>query len=331
MIGNIYRLTSPSGKSYIGQTIELNKRMRQYSKLNCVGQHKIYNAILKYGFENFKIDVLFQYSSDNRDRLNIVLDAIEKFCIKKYKCVEQGYNIRLGGSGGKCTEETLERMRFAQSNRSEETRRKMSEWQKGRKLPALARENSRKTNTGRPMPQHVKDATRKANIGRKITEEHRRKLIEINTGKVMSSETRAKISAAGLGRKHTSEAIQKIINANLNISEETREKSRASRARTLENNTKSRKEINNGKWFTDEGRDRVRLAAMIGTSVIQLSLSGEYVNCFKSLKEAERCTDSSLGEIRNSIKNKNIRNPKFKWILMGEYNNLNKYKYESTI
>lgn len=127
LIGNIYKLTSLSGRCYIGQTIHLDRRIKSYRRLNCKEQHKLYNAIIKYGFDNMKLDVLFQYNSTDRSKLNILLDAMEKFCIKKYDSVHSGYNIRFGGTGGKCTEETLEKMRFAQSNRSEETKRKMSE------------------------------------------------------------------------------------------------------------------------------------------------------------------------------------------------------------
>lgn len=322
--GNIYRLTSPAGKCYIGQTIHLKRRINNYSKLNCEKQWKLLRALKKYGFENFKIDILFQYNSENRDRLNILLDAMEKFCIKKYDSVYNGYNIRFGGAGGKCTEETLEKMRFAQSNRSEETRRKMSEWQKGKRLPDIAYEKSKATNTGRPMPQHVKDATRKSNIGRVMTQENRNKISLANLGKKMSDETKLKLSIANTGRKHTEAAIRKISIASQNMSDESKEKMKVSRALGKDKNTKVRKEMNNGSWFSDAGREIVRNAALIGMGVVRLDLNGNYIDEFISINEAKRTCHVHQDIIRKSIQGKYIRDNRFKWIKKNDYYNTNK-------
>lgn len=324
LIGNIYKLTSPSGKCYIGQTIHLNRRLRDYSRLNCDKQWKLLRALEKYGFENFKLEILFQYNSDNRSRLNIILDAMEKFCIKKYDSVYSGYNIRFGGTGGKCTEETLEKMRFAQSNRSEETRRKMSEWQKGKRLPEIAYEKSRATNTGRPMPQHVKDATMKSNIGRVVTDEHKNILREFHTGKKLSDETKLKLSIANTGRKHTEEAIQKISIASQNMSDESKEKMKVSRALGKDKNTKVRKEMNNGSWFSDAGREIVRNAALIGMGVVRLDSNGNYIDEFISINEAKRTCHVHQDIIRKSIQGKYIRDNRFKWIKKDDYYNTNK-------
>jgi len=49
MSAGIYKLTSPSGKCYIGQSVNLEKRILSYARRDCVFQTKIYNAICKYG------------------------------------------------------------------------------------------------------------------------------------------------------------------------------------------------------------------------------------------------------------------------------------------
>lgn len=49
MSAGIYKLTSPSGKCYIGQSVQLEIRHRRYKNLECDRQPKLYNAILKYG------------------------------------------------------------------------------------------------------------------------------------------------------------------------------------------------------------------------------------------------------------------------------------------
>ena len=48
-ICGIYCLTSPSGKKYIGQSMNINKRLSQYKRCENKNQTKIHMAILKYG------------------------------------------------------------------------------------------------------------------------------------------------------------------------------------------------------------------------------------------------------------------------------------------
>ena len=51
MIG-IYKITSPSGKIYIGQSKDIEKRFKAYKNLKCKGQPYIYRSLLKYGSGN---------------------------------------------------------------------------------------------------------------------------------------------------------------------------------------------------------------------------------------------------------------------------------------
>ena len=53
MIG-IYKITSPTGKVYIGQSIEIEKRWMRYKNItkSVKKQPAIYNSLLKYGSEN---------------------------------------------------------------------------------------------------------------------------------------------------------------------------------------------------------------------------------------------------------------------------------------
>ena len=57
MIG-IYKITSPSGKIYVGQTIDTVKRFNKYSSLNCKAQTRLYNSFLKYGYINHIIEII---------------------------------------------------------------------------------------------------------------------------------------------------------------------------------------------------------------------------------------------------------------------------------
>ena len=50
MIG-IYKITSPSGKVYIGQSVDIDRRMNQYARMhNCKHQVKLLRSLTKYGF-----------------------------------------------------------------------------------------------------------------------------------------------------------------------------------------------------------------------------------------------------------------------------------------
>lgn len=88
----LYRHTSPSGKVYIGITrVSVYARWnkgRGYSR-NC---HIFYRAILKYGWDNIKHEVLFTNLSEERaKRLEIEL-------IRHYKSLGISYNISDGGN-----------------------------------------------------------------------------------------------------------------------------------------------------------------------------------------------------------------------------------------
>ena len=98
MIGFIYKYTSPSGKSYIGQTI---KTVEQRAKYTGEGYKKcpvFYRAILKYGFENFTCEILEQIEAQTKQELKEKLNILEQKYIIQYETLTPfGYNVRSGG------------------------------------------------------------------------------------------------------------------------------------------------------------------------------------------------------------------------------------------
>lgn len=99
--GVIYCLTSPSGKKYVGQTINLRLRVNKYKSIKAgikTSQTAIGAAIKKYGFSGFTVSILL----DNIKRCH--LNKIETFFIRKQCCLttQGGYNIKL--IGGQCPE-----------------------------------------------------------------------------------------------------------------------------------------------------------------------------------------------------------------------------------
>lgn len=128
-IGLIYKYTSPSGKIYIGQTV--NEKSRKCShKLDAKKSNTHFaKAIRKYGFENFKYEVIIKFKPTiDLEKLYRVLNELEKRYIKLYNssCREFGYNIELGGNNSPMQEETKEKLREDIKNRSKEWNEKLS-------------------------------------------------------------------------------------------------------------------------------------------------------------------------------------------------------------
>ena len=65
MIG-IYKITSPNGKIYIGQSINIEQRWsKDYKTLRCKTQPKLYNSLKKYSPENHKFEILEECSIEH--------------------------------------------------------------------------------------------------------------------------------------------------------------------------------------------------------------------------------------------------------------------------
>ena len=55
----IYKITSPSNKVYVGQSININARFKSYLRLSSnKKQSRLYNSFLKYGIINHKFEIL---------------------------------------------------------------------------------------------------------------------------------------------------------------------------------------------------------------------------------------------------------------------------------
>lgn len=91
--GFIYCYTSPSGKKYIGQTVQ---KIESRAKKTGVGYKNcsvFYRAIQKYGFENFTVEILEEAPIDLLDEKEI--EWIEFLQTR----TPNGYNISKGGMG----------------------------------------------------------------------------------------------------------------------------------------------------------------------------------------------------------------------------------------
>jgi hypothetical protein len=108
MIG-IYKITSPTGKIYIGQSTNINNRKYYYSSIKCNKQPKLYNSLLKYGWEQHIFEIVEEC---NLEQLN----DKEIYWGMYYNVLgEDGLNLRLGDANGVCSEETKQKIGLTNS------------------------------------------------------------------------------------------------------------------------------------------------------------------------------------------------------------------------
>ena len=170
----IYKITSPSKRVYIGSTVNIKSRKRNYIGLRCKQQRKLYYSLLKYGWEQHNFSIIEEVEFE-------LMYIKERFYQEKYNSVEEGLNCMYV--------ETVNKPRVI----GKEARKKMS-------LNSGARNKS--TEWQAKITASLK--------GRVVAEETRKKISMTKLGKKESAETREKKRLSALGRKHSPETIEKI-------------------------------------------------------------------------------------------------------------------------
>lgn len=149
----VYKHTSPSNKVYIGITCQKPKSRWKNGNGYAHSPHFL-SAIKKYGWDNFKHEILFEnLSHDEAEKKEVEL-------IKEYRSTDRkyGYNADSGGNVLK--------------QHSEETKRKIGEAHKGMKYGEDFKEKVRKASLGN-----------KNALGHKKSAECKRKASERMKGK----------------------------------------------------------------------------------------------------------------------------------------------------
>lgn len=127
----IYKITSPSGKIYIGQSVHIAKRIKYYKIASCKGQQKLYASILKYGWFNHEFQVLHICDESQ-------LNELEEHYIKVFDSFDtkHGLNLDSGGNVKKQSEETKRKRSASLKGRvfTDEWKRKIGEKSKGRMI-----------------------------------------------------------------------------------------------------------------------------------------------------------------------------------------------------
>lgn len=160
----IYQLTSPSGKSYIGQTKNLSTRLKQHqTSPEC---RLFHYAIKKYGWNSMVLTILKE---------NLSLDEAnywEEYYINTYNTLTpNGYNLIPGGNNHAHTDETKQLLREIKLNNPRTSQAIFNVVQANKKRKGIPNHKNR----GRTLSDEAKQRISQANSGRIQSEEERKR------------------------------------------------------------------------------------------------------------------------------------------------------------
>ncbi|HKE97425.1 MAG TPA: NUMOD3 domain-containing DNA-binding protein [Actinomycetes bacterium] len=187
-----------NGKTYVGSSTDPARRWWAHRKQLADGSHGnryLQRAYTKHGAEAFRFEIVERFASvvGLREAEQRWLDAL-RCCDRRF-----GYNI---------VPDTGRRVL------SEETRRRMSETRRGRKLSPEHRARIRNAHTGRPKSAAHRENLRAVNLGKQLHPAHRARISQGLTGRRPTEVTRAKIAASHRGHAVSDETRRKIGDAN---------------------------------------------------------------------------------------------------------------------
>jgi group I intron endonuclease len=181
MIG-IYKITSPSKKIYIGQSIDIKKRWLKHK--TSVVKSKLYNSFLKYGVENHIFEVIEECSIQS-------LNERERYYQDLFNVLEIGLNLKLTNT-------------FDKSGLlSQDTKDKISK----RKRSVEEIEKSKLSRTGLKRTEEQKMKIKLSRNYHILTENHKAKIGISNKGIYPTKEARLKMSKA-----KTKRSLKYILN-----------------------------------------------------------------------------------------------------------------------
>lgn len=199
-ICGVYKITSPTGRIYIGQAIDIIRRFKEYRKITSKikKQRKIYRSLLKYGVEAHTFEIIEECEIDDLD------------CRERYW--QDFYDV-LGDKGLNCILQECGEFKYVVSN---ETKVILSEMRQGEGNSFY----------GKSHTEHSKQLIREANLGKIMNEDTKSKISESLKGRVFTDEHREKLSLSGIGKKHTEVSKKKMSESAKGkiVSDETKKK-----------------------------------------------------------------------------------------------------------
>ena len=120
----IYKITSPTNRVYIGQSVDIEDRWKDYKCLDCKSQTALYNSFMKYGVDNHTFEIISRCYEEQ-------LNEFERDFQEAYDVINTGLNCYLTKTtdrSGKLSEATKLKMSISATGirHSEETKQKLS-------------------------------------------------------------------------------------------------------------------------------------------------------------------------------------------------------------
>lgn len=314
-----------NNKKYIGITKKPPKK-----RWGCKGygykksQPVFWNAIQKYGWDNFEHEILFNnLSQKEAQEKEVEFIAKYKTNCRRYDSPEYGYNMTDGGegvSGNFPTIETRQKMSIAQRNRVENETKEEKE---RRRLRMIGESNPFYGNT------HTKET--KDKIGEKARARYRDKTKHPMYNKKQSEESKRKNFNS---QKNKSPVIQFDMKGNF-IAEyegiiEAYRKTKISRTSISACFHHKVKTAGGFVWEFKNAEDTNKKSLCKNyhaKRVVQLSMSGEVIKIFESLSDAERQTKIHAQNIGDCCSGKYNHSGGFKWLYEKDYEQLRRWNY----
>lgn len=204
-----------NGKRYVGVTSQDPEKRWNKGKGYTKRQPHMYNAIQKYGWENFNHEILI-------DGISLEdASSLERMLIKAWQLQNRqfGYNDQSGGlEHSSLSKEIREKIGNAHKGKkqSEEHKKHLSESKKGQLLSEKTKEKIRIALQGRVFTDEHKENLSEALTGREFSKEHKQNISNARKGQFTEKQQEAliKVCENNKGRKHTEEAKAKISAGN---------------------------------------------------------------------------------------------------------------------
>lgn len=184
---------SVNGKCYIGQSKDIERRIKQHFR----NKHLIGRALRKYGLHNFMLTKYQIEAKASRDFFEIEL-------IKRYDSINKGYNLTQGGEG------TIGYIL------TPEARKKMSLASRGKPKSEHMRKKLSAAKTGKPISDKLRAAMSSL--------EYKNKMSEIKSKQKLSEEHKKVFSFRGHHHTVKSKNILRQQHTGRKLSEEHRKK-----------------------------------------------------------------------------------------------------------
>lgn len=258
----VYKHTTPSGKVYIGITKQLDPNDRWINGHGYKKNQYFWKAICKYGWDNITHEIL------HSNLTKAEAELLEIQLINEYNSIDPsyGYNLQEGGNA---------------ASPSDETRKKMSEAQKGEKSHFYNVKGENHPLWGRELSTEVKQKISESRKGKCCGENNH------NYGKPLSDETKQKLSKSI--KKHWQEHDHPMTGKKLSPEH-------------IKKISESRK----GKHL---GKDN-----KMSKPILQIDLNtGEIIAEFAGVQEAARETGSSATKISACCVGKRHKHNGYAW------------------